>query len=215
MRRPAATRLASAIVVSVDLPIPGAPPISTSEPGTIPPPSTLSSSPIPVLRRSCSAAATSPSATGATRRRRVPAPRAARGAAPPAGRRTSSTSVFHSPQPGHCPAQRAVSWPQAEQTWTEVGRGTRPRLRAGADGISSCRARATAMQGSQRGHVTGSDGVGGHVPRSARAVVGRSSGRTDEVAQLLEAVTLAAMRGTFSPIVGCPIAAVSFARAGR
>ncbi len=39
-RRPAATRLASAIVVSVDLPIPGAPPISTSDPGTRPPPST-------------------------------------------------------------------------------------------------------------------------------------------------------------------------------
>ena len=32
-------------------PIPGAPPIRTSEPGTIPPPSTLSSSPIPVLSR--------------------------------------------------------------------------------------------------------------------------------------------------------------------
>ena len=49
VRRPAATRLASAIVVSVDLPIPGAPPISTSDPGTIPPPRTLSSSPMPVL----------------------------------------------------------------------------------------------------------------------------------------------------------------------
>ena len=56
---PAAMRLASTIVVSVDLPIPGAPPISTSEPGTIPPPSTLSSSPIPVVSRSRSAAATS------------------------------------------------------------------------------------------------------------------------------------------------------------
>src|SRR5579875_1843447 len=33
VRRPAAHRLASAIVVSVDLPIPGAPPMSTSEPG--------------------------------------------------------------------------------------------------------------------------------------------------------------------------------------
>ena len=48
MRRPAAHMLASAIVVSVDFPIPGAPPISTSDPGTTPPPSTESSSPMPV-----------------------------------------------------------------------------------------------------------------------------------------------------------------------
>ena len=124
VRRPAAHRLASAIVVSVDFPMPGAPPISTREPGTIPPPSTLSSSPIPVLRRSCSTASTSASATGLTgaaRSRASPPPPPA----PPRGAvgRTCSTSVFHSPQPGQRPAQRAVSWPQAEQTWTEVGLG--------------------------------------------------------------------------------------------
>ena len=131
MRRPAATRLARAIVVSVDFPMPGAPPISTSEPGTSPPPSTLSSSPMPVLRRSCRGVATSASATGCT---------AAldRLAAPPARvacDRLSSTSVFHSPQPGQRPAQRAVSCPQAEQTWTEELRGMRFRLRAGSDVI--------------------------------------------------------------------------------
>jgi hypothetical protein len=32
--------------------------------------------------------------------------------------------VFHSPQPGQRPAQRGVSWPQAEQTWMVVARGT-------------------------------------------------------------------------------------------
>ena len=30
--------------------------------------------------------------------------------------RTSSTRVFQSPHPGHCPAHRGVSWPQAEHT---------------------------------------------------------------------------------------------------
>jgi len=44
----------------------------------------------------------------------------------PAGAdRCSSTSVFHSPQPGHWPSQRGASAPQAEQTWTLVARGTR------------------------------------------------------------------------------------------
>ena len=50
-------RLASAIPVSVLLPIPGDPPSRTSEPGTRPPPSTRSSSPTPVLRRSVELAA--------------------------------------------------------------------------------------------------------------------------------------------------------------
>ena len=43
-----AARLPSTMFVSVDLPIPGAPPSSTTDPGTMPPPSTRSSSPIPV-----------------------------------------------------------------------------------------------------------------------------------------------------------------------
>ena len=37
--------------ISVDLPIPGAPPTSTREPFTAPPPSTLSNSPMPVAKR--------------------------------------------------------------------------------------------------------------------------------------------------------------------
>ncbi len=60
--RPA--RCPSTMLVSVDLPIPGAPPSSTSEPGTRPPPSTRSSSPMPVGRRATGAAPTSASGTG-------------------------------------------------------------------------------------------------------------------------------------------------------
>src|SRR5450759_2860165 len=51
--------------VSVDLPMPGEPPSSTSEPGTRPPPSTRSSSPMPVDIRSTGAAPTSLSLRGA------------------------------------------------------------------------------------------------------------------------------------------------------
>ena len=40
--------------ITVDLPIPGSPPINTTEPFTIPPPSTWSSSLMPVLKRTCS-----------------------------------------------------------------------------------------------------------------------------------------------------------------
>ena len=56
---PAAARLPSAPPVIVDLPMPGAPPISTSEPGTMPPPSTRSSSPMPVSNRASAGASTS------------------------------------------------------------------------------------------------------------------------------------------------------------
>jgi hypothetical protein len=43
---------AAACSSSVDFPIPGSPPSSISEPGTTPPPSTRSNSPMPVDRRS-------------------------------------------------------------------------------------------------------------------------------------------------------------------
>ena len=52
---------------------------------------------------------------------------AARRPAPPpffaTAPRISSLSVFHSPQPGHCPIQRGASAAQAEQTKTVVARG--------------------------------------------------------------------------------------------
>ena len=88
--------------VSVDLPIPGDPPSSTSDPGTIPPPSTRSSSPIPVDSRGTGAVSTSASGRGrAAAARRPEAEATAVGAA-------SSTIVFHSLHPGHCPCQRGV-----------------------------------------------------------------------------------------------------------
>ena len=67
------------------------------------------------------------------------AARAAAGAAgrapparPAAGAR-SSTSVFHAPQPGHCPCQRGSAWPQSVQTRMVVGRAIGvSRLGAGA-----------------------------------------------------------------------------------
>ena len=71
----AAARWPRAMFVSVDLPMPGEPPSSTSEPGTRPPPRTMSSSPMAVLRRGARSALTSRSGTGA---RAGPAARAAR-----------------------------------------------------------------------------------------------------------------------------------------
>ena len=106
--------------VSVDLPIPGEPPSSTSEPGTSPPPSTRSSSPMPVDRRRTGAAPTSRSGTaqpGALGRPRQPPARPRRGRPRPraprgAGMR-SSTSVFQAP---HGPGTGRATGPTASRT---------------------------------------------------------------------------------------------------
>src|SRR5579864_856536 len=117
------------MVVSVDLPIPGAPPISTIDPATSPPPSTTSSSPMPVPIRACSPAATSARTSGRIALARSPPPRPALAL----GSRTSSTSVFHSPQPAQRPSQRALWCPQAEHTKTEPERAIAATLGKGAD----------------------------------------------------------------------------------
>ena len=106
-------RLSQIWSMSVDLPIPGAPPTSTSEPLTAPPPRTRSSSLMPVEKRISSSA--SSSVTGRARRT-VP---------PPAGREAPfpavlaawgcSTMVFHAPQAGHFPAHLGVSLPHSVQ----------------------------------------------------------------------------------------------------
>ena len=72
--RPPAARLPSADVTIVDLPIPGEPPSRTSEPGTSPPPSTRSSSPMPVRSRATRGASTWLSGTGVSARPRPPPP---------------------------------------------------------------------------------------------------------------------------------------------
>ena len=93
--------LRAASSTSVDLPMPGSPPIRMSEPRTRPPPSTRSSSPMPVSVRSPRSITTSVSGIG-----RVPAamaPRRPLGA----GAARSSTSGTSSPvvrlQSGHVP----------------------------------------------------------------------------------------------------------------
>ena len=62
---------------SVDLPMPGSPPSRITEPGTIPPPSTRSSSCAPLATRVAAAASATPalSATAPSRRRRAARPR--------------------------------------------------------------------------------------------------------------------------------------------
>src|SRR3954464_1834945 len=113
--------------VSVDLPIPGAPPRRTSEPGTRPPPKTRSSSATPVSRRGTAGACTSRRGTargGATLRRRWPAP---------AGSARASTSVFHSPQPAHRPDHARAEWPHDWQTYRAPERAMASTLRTPPD----------------------------------------------------------------------------------
>src|SRR3954447_149136 len=138
--------------------MPGEPPSRTSEPGTSPPPSTRSNSPTPVDSRGVGARATSRSGTGRTAAVAGAPPRPAPPPPPPPGpppaaprarpagaTARSSTSVFHSPQPGHRPCQRGSAWPQLEQRKTVAGRamGSR-RLGARADGLAPRCARPDA-----------------------------------------------------------------------
>ena len=99
--------------ISVDLPMPGEPPTSTREPFTAPPPSTRSSSPMPVGKRISSS---SPSSVTGQARRRRPLPAALR-ALPRLllGVSGCSTMVFQAPQAGHFPAHLGNSLPQAVQ----------------------------------------------------------------------------------------------------
>ena len=97
--------------IRVLLPMPGEPPISTREPGTMPPPRTRSSSLMPVRMRATWVASTCLSGKGVAAA--VPFWRAFAGAV---GSGAVSTSVFHSPQPGQRPVQAMATWPQVWQT---------------------------------------------------------------------------------------------------
>jgi hypothetical protein len=105
---PASASARSDISARVDLPTPGSPKSSVVEPAMNPPPSTRSSSPTPVEH---TVAVDSPR----SRSEVVAGAHAARVLALV----RSSSSVFHSPQPGQRPAQRGVVAPQSRQTWME------------------------------------------------------------------------------------------------
>src|SRR5215468_3744443 len=107
-RRPAFAKAAPSWRSSVDLPMPGSPPMSSAEPGTTPPPVTRSSSASPVGMRA-TLGALSANVSRVTARLLE-----ARAKPEPGGTGTSasSLSVFHAPQAAHLPAQREAAAPQ-------------------------------------------------------------------------------------------------------
>ena len=117
--RPAAT-LSSTCSRSVDLPMPGSPPTSTSEPGTMPPPSTRSSSSMPLENRSVADETTSDRRTGPVA---VPPPAPSPLFAPRprrlgAAATTSSTNESQAPQSGQWPSHLASRRPHSPQVKT-------------------------------------------------------------------------------------------------
>ena len=96
--------------IRVDLPMPGAPPTRTSDPFTAPPPSTRSSSPMPVEKRISSSACISvmrDTFTGIL----------ALGVLPPLDARSAacSTMEFHAPHTVHLPDHLGLSLPHSVQ----------------------------------------------------------------------------------------------------
>src|SRR6202035_3684844 len=106
-----------ACVNSVDLPIPGSPPTSSTEPRTKPPPVTRSSSAIPEGSRGASLLL--PVRVSSVNSRPLRLERIETGivVAPVV---SSSLSVFHSPQDSHLPCQRLYAAPQFWHTKESV-----------------------------------------------------------------------------------------------
>ena len=105
-------RCAETSVSRVLLPMPGSPPMSTSEPGTMPPPSTVSSSSMPEEMRSKCSSRTSERGTGlcaAAERSRFSFFAAGAGASA-----ISSTRVPNLPHPGHLPSHCGLCAPHSE-----------------------------------------------------------------------------------------------------
>src|SRR2546430_4359121 len=114
---PACSSRAAHCSSSVDFPMPGSPPTSTTDPGTMPPPSTKSNSGRPVCQRVNVPAPTADRRTGG-----LPDGGACFLSARPADRPTaSSTSVFQAPQASQRPAHFGWSAPQSVQRNTECG----------------------------------------------------------------------------------------------
>lgn len=90
----------------------GSPPSSTSDPLTMPPPSTRFTSVLPVSSRRWCTSSISPTGTGRVWARAKP------GAGFSSPRlTTSSANVFHSPHAGHLPSHLGASYPQAVQKY--------------------------------------------------------------------------------------------------
>src|ERR1700760_1952076 len=102
-------------VSSVDLPMPGSPPTSRTEPRTKPPPVTRSSSAIPEESRGASWLL--PARLSRAKVRPLRLARTDTGTLPLV---SSSASVFHSPQDSHFPCQRLYAAPQFWQTKESV-----------------------------------------------------------------------------------------------
>src|SRR6266571_2293109 len=120
---PAPSRRAAHCSSSVDFPIPGSPPTSTTDPGTIPPPNTKSNSANPVFHRS-----TTPPCTSARRTGGTPVGRyvlAVLPAFPPYRPAASSTRLFHAPQASQRPDHFGCSAPHSVQRNTERPLGIR------------------------------------------------------------------------------------------
>ena len=92
--------------------MPGSPPMSSADPGTMPPPVTRSSSATPVEKRGASRLVPLRLSSATTR------PPLLRVSPEPGGAiaSVSSRSVFHSPHAAHLPAQRGERAPQLWQT---------------------------------------------------------------------------------------------------
>src|SRR6185437_5473944 len=106
-----------ACVRSVDLPMPGSPPTSSTEPRTKPPPVTRSSSVMPEGRRVASLLLPVSVSSANSRPLRLERTETGIVVAPVV---SSSTSVFHSPQDSHLPCQRLYAAPQFWQTKERV-----------------------------------------------------------------------------------------------
>src|SRR3954447_23777175 len=106
-----------ACVSSVDLPMPGSPPTSSTEPRTKPPPVTRSSSAMPEDRRGASWLLPVSDSSANVRPLRLERIDTGIEVAPVV---SSSVSVFHSPQDSHLPCQRLNAAPQFWQTKERV-----------------------------------------------------------------------------------------------
>jgi hypothetical protein len=108
----------------VDLPMPGSPPISTTEPSTRPPPSTRSSSAELVEKRGISSTLTSASVLICACWPVQPA-RPLGAAAPPLSM-TVSTRVFQAPHSPHCPAHLGKVAPHSVQPYMRLALAMKP-----------------------------------------------------------------------------------------